>query len=126
MAKSKQSTPKDPPGEATTLSVSLADAEAQLREHVEKGTVILALPINDKSALDQAQAQYYTWDEYNSTLLKRLFTSPEIARVHAYWGMALIGGPRPLAADVQEFRQDVSNKLRHWSLSSGATALRAC
>ncbi len=112
MAKRKQSASQDSPSEATTLRVSLADAETQLRERVEKGAAILALPINDKSGLDQAQAQYFTWDEYNSTLLKRLFTSPEIAQEYAYWGIAVLGGPRSLAEDVQEFRRDVLNKQR--------------
>ena len=92
--------------------MSLADAEAQLRERVVKGAAILTLPINDKSALGQAQAQYYTWDEHNSTLLNRLFASPEIAREYAFWGIAVGAGPRSLAEDVQEFRKDVSDKQR--------------
>ncbi len=112
MAKRKQSASQDPPGEATTLRVLLADAEAQLRERVEKGAALLALPINDKSTLDQARALYYTWDEYNGTLLKRLFTSPEIAQEYAYWGIAVVGGRRLLVEDVEEFRRDVSNKQR--------------
>ena len=58
------------------------------------------------------RAQYYTWDEYNSTLLKRLFTSPELAQEYSYWGIAVISGPSSLAEDVSELRKDVAGKVR--------------
>ena len=112
MAKGRSSNSQGPPGDPTTLRVPLADAEAQLRDRVERGSAILAAPINDKGALDRVRAQYYTWDEYNGTLLKRLFTSPELAQEYSYWGIAVVGGPRSLADDVREFRKDLTDKLR--------------
>ena len=49
----------------------------------------------------------YTWSEYNATLLKRLFTSEELAQEYSYWGIAAFGGPSSLAEDIQDFRKDV-------------------
>lgn len=112
MAKGRRSSSQEPPSEPAALCASLTDAEAQLRDRVEKGTALLAAPINDKESLDHVQAQYYTWDEYNSALLKRLFTSPELAQEYSYWGIAVVGGQRSLADNVREFRKNVTDKIR--------------
>ena len=112
MARGRRSTAEESPGGPTTLRVPVADAEAQLRDRVEKASVILSVPINDRESLQQERAQYYTWDEYNTTLLKRFFTSEELAHEYSYWGIAVVGGPSSLAEDVRDFRKDVADKIR--------------
>ncbi len=62
MAKGRRSTSEPSAGGPTTLRVPVADAEAQLRDRVEKAPVILSVPINDRESFQQQRAQYYTWD----------------------------------------------------------------
>lgn len=112
MTKGRRSSSAEPPSEAPTLRVPLADAETQLRNRVEKASEILSASINDRESLQQVRAKYYTWDEYNNTLLKRLFTSPELAQEYSYWGIAVVGGPNSLAEDVRDLCKDVTDKVR--------------
>src|SRR6266568_3685905 len=106
MAKGRRSTSEESSGGPTILRVPVADAEAQLRDRVEKASVILSVPINDREPLQQQRAQYYTWDEYNTTLLKRLFSSEELAQEYSYWGIAVVGGSSSLAEGVRDFGKD--------------------
>lgn len=94
------------------LLIDLADAEAQLRDRIAKGNAIIETPPSNGAELESARQQYYTWDEYNSALLGRLFSTPELVREYSFWGIAVIAGRTSLGEDIAEFMGDVSRKIR--------------
>ncbi|TWT72662.1 TIR domain-containing protein [Crateriforma conspicua] len=95
----------------TTLTVSVTDAEQQLRERVATGHDLLnPLPNSDQS-LDAARERYYTWTEYNGTLLERLFNTDELSQEYSYWGIA-VAGPSSLHERISDFTDDVNKKIR--------------
>ncbi len=113
MAKGRRSSSPEPPQEPLTLRVTLAHAEAQLRDRMVKGAAIQAARIEDRRSLDQVRNRFYTWDEYNRDLLKSLFTSPELADEYSRTYGAVFAGQERLDDEVKEFRNDVADKLRH-------------
>ena len=56
MAKGRRSSSEESPGGPTMLRGPLADAEAQLRDRVEKASGILSVPINDRGSLQQIRS----------------------------------------------------------------------
>jgi predicted nucleotide-binding protein len=103
---------KTEPPTTTELVVELSDADTQLRDRVEKGRTLLEKRPTSSDELDALRQQYYTWDEYNTALLGRLFSTPELAQEYSYWGIGVVGGPTSLAMDTREFVEDVTSKVR--------------
>ena len=96
----------------TELTVDVSDAEQQLRDRVSKGRELIYARPDSSSALEGARKRYYTWDEYNTTLLERIFSTGELSHEYSYWGIAVIGGPESLTEEVNKFVDDVNGKIR--------------
>ncbi|MEK6720170.1 MAG: nucleotide-binding protein [Chloroflexota bacterium] len=100
---------RDPePGRLTTTRSSLA---SELSDRIERGNELLGRVLNSAEALKATRADYYTWDEYNSQLLRRRFTTDEVEsayRDHAF----ISGGRQSFAEEVSELHEDVRRKLR--------------
>ncbi len=94
------------------LVIGLSDADTQLRDRVEKGRALLQNQPSSPDELDELQQQYFTWDEYNTALLARIFSNPELSHEYSYWGLGVAGGQRSFAQDVREFVDDVTSKIR--------------
>ena len=107
MAKKKPEAPTTP-----ELVIELSDADAQLRDRVKKGKALLEKRPTNSDELDALRQQYYTWDEYNTALLGRIFSNPELSQEYSYWGIGVVAGPTSLAEDVREFVDDVTSKVR--------------
>ena len=111
MAKKKATTDSQE-GSLPQLTLPRSEAEKQIAAQIETGRQLLERPIASGSQLKQAQAEYFTWDEYNGVLLRKLFDSPELARQY-HGGVFLdFGGPMPLPQEVKSFRSDVQRKIR--------------
>ncbi len=107
MAQKKLGPPTTP-----ELVVDLSDADTQLRDRVEKGRTLLEKQPTSSDELDALRQQSYTWDEYNTALLGRIFSNPELSQEYSYWGIGVISGPTSLAEDVREFVDDLKSKVR--------------
>lgn len=107
MAKKNPETPTTP-----ELVIELNEADAQLRDRVEKGKDLLEKQPTTAVELDALRQQYDTWDEYNTALLGRIFSNSELSEEYSYWGIGAIVGPTSLAEDVREFDDDVTSKVR--------------
>jgi len=84
---------------------------AQLDERVLRGQQLLERPVRTEADLQAARSDYYTWNEYNETLIKRSFTTSEPA--DDYRGTPFpIGGQASLAKEIEWFRSDVQRKIR--------------
>lgn len=95
----------------TTLTVSVADAEKQLRDRVAKGHELLKPLPDSLSTMEASRERYYTWTEYNGTLLQRLFNTDELSQEYSYWGIA-VAGPSSLRERISDFADDVNKKIR--------------
>jgi predicted nucleotide-binding protein len=95
------------------LVVLRADAEAKIEERIALGKDILSRPLNSWDELKAAKQDYYKWSDYNTELLKRLFTNASLADEYSQSiGFVVAGGPSSLREDVHDFRDDVSTKVR--------------
>lgn len=107
---------KKPKSAAATASpellVQVQDAENQLRERVTKGRQLIARPPGDEPSLEQAKQQFLTWDEYNDTLLEKIFSNNSIAQEYSFFGIGFVGGRQQFYERVEEFVDDVSQKVR--------------
>jgi predicted nucleotide-binding protein len=97
--------------ERTQLTVNVSDAETQLQTRIAKGALLLESLPTAEEMLDQAKKSYYTWSEYNTALLKRLFSTEELSKEYSFWGIAF-AGPNSFQEKVREFAQDVKVKIR--------------
>lgn len=94
------------------LRTTRAELEAELDERISKGEEILRRGLRTGEEVRAAQADFYTWNEYNAELLKHRFTTPEIAEEYEpSVGIAFVG-PTSLAEDIAELHRDVQARLR--------------
>src|SRR5687767_4120511 len=61
-------------GNHTALTVPRAEAAEKIREQLEQGRGILALPITSRASLETADTARKLWRDLTYELLKRLFT----------------------------------------------------
>lgn len=94
------------------LTIPRSQFEAELDERIKLGEQALQLPIGDQQQLEAARSDFYMWDDYNKDLLRRRFTTSEIADEYAASaGVLFIGGQVSLQKDLKEFRDDFRSKL---------------
>ena len=72
--------------------------------------MLTPLPDSQQSR-DAARERYYTWTEFNETLLKRIFSTDELSQEYSYWGISY-SGPSSLREHISEFRDDANEKIR--------------
>ncbi len=112
MARKKSSAGSSSKPTTTELTIDVSDVEQELKDRVEKGRELISPIPDSNSALEDARKRYYTWDEYNTTLLGRIFSTAELSREYSYWGIAFIGGSKPFTEEVGDFVDDVNGKIR--------------
>jgi hypothetical protein len=102
---------RDEPAGQPRLTIGRAEIEEDLEARVALGQEIAEREIGSREDLEATQADFYIWDEYNTTLLKQRFTATEIADDYAWWP-----GNRRCLRDLQEkiadLRRDVKRKIR--------------
>lgn len=94
------------------LLESLESAAKQLRDRISAGEELLRTSIENREQLELAKNSFHTWNEYNTTLLRTMFSSDELSRSYSHWGVAFIGPPRPVSDQISELRKDIQDKLR--------------
>jgi predicted nucleotide-binding protein len=87
-------------------------AEAQISNRIEKGKALKEVRILSFDELQKAEDAYATWSEYNTEMLRRLFSSPELADQYSFFGGFAIGGRGELAYEVRDFHRAVDSKLQ--------------
>ncbi len=71
---------------------------------------MLETHITNDQELEQARRAYYTWDEYNIALLRKLFNTVEISK--EYQPLFAIGGYSHFDAKVKDHFEDINYRLR--------------
>src|SRR5687767_7151360 len=101
--------PPEAPKAEPELRMSAAEAAAKIDERIAKAKDFLARAREIRSGVDvQAlRDDYYAWDAYNTELLRRMFTTPELADEYSFWGIAVVGaGEESLAEKVRDLTKD--------------------
>lgn len=107
MAQKRQSTqPK-----RATLQVPRSEAEARIREQIEKGKRLLELQIRNSAELEQARNEEEKWSDFNAELLKRIVDTDELVKKYYPGGGFVSWGPVPFAAEVEEFYSDIKRYI---------------
>jgi predicted nucleotide-binding protein len=119
--------PEQPPPEvALYLAIPREDAAKKIEERVERGGELKDRPIAIERQLEEVRQEYWTWNEYNEEMLRRIFTSPKIAEEYsrrASISAFVVGAERNLYEDVEELHGDIDQKLRRLASIKGRLEL---
>ncbi|HKO18402.1 MAG TPA: nucleotide-binding protein [Acidobacteriaceae bacterium] len=108
MARKTTASPDEAPA---NLAVPRSEAEAKLRERIEKGTELRNREIRTIPELEAAKAEQSKWSSYNFELLKRLFTTSAPAEEYArFYGAVVRANPSPQER-LEKFHEDVSDRI---------------
>jgi predicted nucleotide-binding protein len=107
----RSATPAEEPS-PPRLTVPSDALAAQLDDRILRGREIADRAIHTEADLQSARHEYYTWTEYNETLLQRSFTTAQPADDYRGVAFAVGGGAASLAHEVEWFRNDVREKIR--------------
>jgi predicted nucleotide-binding protein len=106
-----------PPAELPPqLTVARSALDRQLDERIARGQELLERPIASDADLGSVRNDYYSWSEYNETMLQRSFTTSKPADDYRHdLGVFVLSGSETLAEKVEDFRNDVQRKIRRLS-----------
>jgi len=112
VATRKKSTTSEtkPPAE---LLISRDDAKSRLQERIQKGLELKQAQINSREALDAAENEYSKWNSFNAELLKRIFSTQELADEYSRGiGFAISSMREPsLGEKIADLYKDVDQKI---------------
>lgn len=105
--------PSESQGEPELLVPRVPFAET-LCDRIALGEELNDREIRAEDELEAARQAYYSWDEFNETLLRRSFSTSKVADGYsATPGFFVMGGgPDPFPVRIKEFHDDVAVKLR--------------
>jgi predicted nucleotide-binding protein len=95
------------------LNVSREEAKTRLEDRIEKGRELKQIPIRSKPEYDQAYNAYSKWDSFNDELLKRIFTTHELAEEYSQYGFGIIaiGHVSSLGEDIVDLHKNIDRKI---------------
>ena len=96
----------------TQLLIEADEAEEKLRDQVNKGYDLFNRDLAGGTFLQEVKQEFYTWDEYNSSLLRHIFSTEELYNEYSYWGMVIVGEVKSLDEEIGEFYEDLNDKIR--------------
>jgi predicted nucleotide-binding protein len=106
MARKRQ--PTEP--KRATLQMSRSEAEARIREQIEKGQKLLELRIENSAELEQARHERKKWSDFNAELLKRIVDTNELVNDY-YPSAGAVSYIAPFAEEVKKFYSDVRDYI---------------
>lgn len=99
------------PEERGALLVPRSAFAAELALQIERGNELLTRSIHDGSVLKATRDDYYKWSDFNDQLLKRRFSTDELAK--GYRDFIASGSfDQSFPEQVRELHDDIRRKLR--------------
>jgi predicted nucleotide-binding protein len=93
------------------LRMSAEDARKRLVERINIGNEYKASSIQSEEQLKALRNDYYKWSDYNTELLRRMFTNTEMADEYSgSLGISFIG-ETSLDEEIRDFHSDIDMKL---------------
>jgi len=95
------------------LRMSVEDARKRLAERIRIGNEYKAVLIQSEEQLKEVRNHYYKWNDYNTELLRQMFTNSDPAVEYSSGpGIFFLGGADPsLGEKIRNFHSDVDKKL---------------
>lgn len=112
MATSRRPTPDSDPRRPARLLVPAEQLGSQLDERITRGIDLVASLGGDQTALQDRRQDYYSWHEYNETLLRHGFDQPGPAKDYAYVGARIIGFNETLRDKWNDLATDIRDHNR--------------
>jgi len=96
------------------LTTSPDIAAAKIDDRIRRGEEIKVRRIANEDDYEEARNAYKTWSDYNTELLKRLFTSEEIAEEYKRWygGGIMVAREIYLQEKISDLHKDVDTKIQ--------------
>jgi predicted nucleotide-binding protein len=111
--KRKGPTPEKKP---IKLLLPMGEATQKINDRISKGMDILSLPIRNTIELELAKKKYWTWNDYNREMLRRIFTNEELSEEYSYRiGITLINPDQSLGEKIKELQSDINSKIHRLS-----------
>jgi predicted nucleotide-binding protein len=94
------------------LAMSRDDAKTRLQERIEKGLELKQRRVDTYETFEMLSNDYNKWDAFNSELLKRAFTTDEMAKEYDFWGAMAISMREPsLGEKIADVYKDIDKKI---------------
>lgn len=94
------------------LLISREDAKSKLQSRIEKGLELKQRGVDTREAFESLSNDYSKWDSFNSELLKRTFTTDELANEYDVRGVMAIAMFEPsLGERIAKVYRDVDKKI---------------
>lgn len=108
----KSSNAVQPPKPPLELNTSREEAKSRLQDRIEKGRELKGNQIRSQEAFEVLRNSFSKWNSFNVELLKRLFTSDELASEYSYWGggISMLYEPS-LGEQIADTYQDIEKKI---------------
>src|SRR5690606_35717876 len=87
-----------------------ADAAQKLNERILLGEQLIVRDIGTTDELDELRKEYSRWNDFNTELLRRIFTTAKFADEYALWAY-VIGGNPPPQEQLRRLREDIGERL---------------
>lgn len=108
----KRPSPSHAPKSVLELAVSRDDAKTRLQERIEKGLELKQRRVETRETFEVLSNDYSKWDSFNSELLKRLFTTDEMAKEYHFWGAISRSMLEPsLGEKIAVVYKNIDNKI---------------
>lgn len=94
------------------LKIDREQARERLADRIEKGRELVARQIGSSEQFKGVQDDYYKWTEFNTLLLKQIFTNDSLSDEYSYWGFGSVNVNPSLGEEIRELRDSISKKCR--------------
>ncbi len=105
MAKKNPPRPSEP--STPILAVPRHEAQAKLKVQIDKGKSLMERPIGTQDDLQATEREFGRWEEFNYDLLRRLFTTIEIANRSRMGIYGHDASRKSLDQVARELREDI-------------------
>jgi len=123
MRKKISDTSNSPPLE---IIVPHDEAREKLSNRIDLGKELTSRAINSKEELENVRKEYFKWNDYNTELLKRLFTSEVLSNEYSYFGVGITSIPLyepALGEKISKLHEDVGKKIHRLDSIKGRIEL---
>lgn len=109
----RKNTPPATPKVRVELVISRDDAKNKLQERVQKALEIKQIQITSGEKLDSVRKEFDKWDDFNTELLKRIFTTEELSDEYGEsFGFGFVGMYEPSLGElISDLYKSIDGKV---------------
>lgn len=101
-----------PPRLPIELLTSRDEAKNRLQERIEKGLELKQRRVDTRDTFEALANDFSKWNSFNSELLKRIFTTDELAKEYDSWGAMVVSMREPsLGEKIADVYKDIDKKI---------------